>query len=54
VSGASAVADTFKGRARGTSGAIINDHPGAVWAVGGKPRAAFVFTVEGGKIVEID
>jgi hypothetical protein len=27
---------------------------GAVWAPGGRPRAVFRFTVEGGRIVAID
>jgi RNA polymerase sigma-70 factor (ECF subfamily) len=51
--GARAVADTFKGRARGARPALINGAAGAVWAVGGQPRAAFVFTIELGKIVEV-
>jgi RNA polymerase sigma factor (sigma-70 family) len=54
VRGAPAVAETFKGRARGTQRALINGDAGAVWAVGGQVRAAFVFTVERDKIVEID
>jgi RNA polymerase sigma-70 factor (ECF subfamily) len=54
VRGASSVADTFKGRARGASAALIDGHPGAVWAVGGKPRAAFLFAVENGMITEIE
>jgi RNA polymerase sigma-70 factor (ECF subfamily) len=54
VRGADAVAETFKGRARGATNALIDGQPGAVWAVGGKTRAAFVFTVEQGRIVEIE
>jgi RNA polymerase sigma-70 factor (ECF subfamily) len=54
VRGASSVADTFKGRARGASAALIDGYPGAVWAVGGKPRAAFLFAVENGTITEIE
>jgi hypothetical protein len=27
---------------------------GAVWAPGGQPRVAFVFTITGGKVVAID
>jgi RNA polymerase sigma-70 factor (ECF subfamily) len=54
VRGASAVADAFKGRARGVVPAIIDGNAGAVWAVGGRPRAAFVFTIELGKITEIE
>jgi RNA polymerase sigma-70 factor (ECF subfamily) len=54
VRGASSVANTFKRRARGASPALINGNPGAVWAAGSKTRAAFVFTVESGKITEIE
>jgi RNA polymerase sigma factor (sigma-70 family) len=54
VRGAPEVAETFKGRARGTRRALIDGQPGAVWAVGGKTRAAFVFTIEHGRIVEIE
>jgi RNA polymerase sigma-70 factor (ECF subfamily) len=54
VRGARAVAETFKGRARGAQPALIDGEAGAVWAVGGKTRTAFVFTVEAGQIVEID
>jgi RNA polymerase sigma-70 factor (ECF subfamily) len=52
--GASQVATAFKGRARAASPALIDGEPGAVWAVGGLVRAAFVFTIEGGKISAID
>jgi RNA polymerase sigma-70 factor (ECF subfamily) len=34
--------------------ALIDGEPGAVWAIGGLVRAAFVFTTEGGKISDID
>jgi RNA polymerase sigma-70 factor, ECF subfamily len=54
VRGASAGADTFKGRARGASAALIDGDAGAVWAVGGQPRAAFVFTVKLEKITGIE
>jgi RNA polymerase sigma-70 factor (ECF subfamily) len=54
VRGASSVADTFKGRARAAAPALIDGVPGAVWAMGGQPRAAFVFTIEADKISEIE
>jgi RNA polymerase sigma-70 factor (ECF subfamily) len=54
VRGATLVANAFKGRARGASTALIDGEPGAVWAVGGQVRSAFVFLVEGGKITGID
>jgi RNA polymerase sigma-70 factor (ECF subfamily) len=54
VRGASLVADAFKGRARAALTAIIDGKAGAVWAVGAQVRAAFLFTIERGKITEID
>jgi RNA polymerase sigma factor (sigma-70 family) len=54
VRGAALVADAFKGRARGAKTAAIDGEPGAVWAVGGQVRAAFAFTIKGGKITGID
>jgi RNA polymerase sigma-70 factor (ECF subfamily) len=54
VRGAHAVADTFKGRASGATPALIDGRAGAVWAVNGTTRSAYVFSVEGGKIVEIE
>ncbi len=52
--GASLVADAFKGRARAALPALIDGEAGAVWAMGGQVRAAFVFTIEGGRIIGID
>jgi RNA polymerase sigma-70 factor (ECF subfamily) len=52
--GARAVAENFKGRASGARPAIIDGAPGAVWAVGGTVRSAFVFTIEHGAIVALD
>ncbi len=54
VRGAAQVAATFKGRARGALPALIDGDAGAVWAVGGQVRAAFVFTIERGSIAGID
>jgi RNA polymerase sigma-70 factor (ECF subfamily) len=54
VRGASRVADTFKGRARAALPALIDGHAGAVWAMGGQVRAAFVFTIQSDRIVAID
>jgi RNA polymerase sigma factor (sigma-70 family) len=54
VSGAPAVAETFSGRARAAQPALINGVPGLVWAVGGRPRVVFQFTISGGRIVGID
>jgi len=52
--GATAVAETFLGRARGVQLALIDGAVGAVWASGGTPRAVFAFTIVAGKIVAID
>jgi RNA polymerase sigma-70 factor, ECF subfamily len=54
VRGATAVAQTFSGRARAARPALVNGAPGLVWAPGGRPRAAMRFTIVRGKIVEID
>ena len=52
--GPSRVADAFKGRARAALPALIDGEAGAVWAMGGQVRAAFLFTIEDGKIAGID
>ena len=54
VSGAEAVAETFRGRARGAQLAVVDGAAGAVWAVGGRPRVVFEFAIAGGRIVGID
>ena len=52
--GAPAIATMFKGRARGAARATIDGEAGAVWFHNGRTRAAFVFTVNAGKISAID
>ena len=42
--GARAVADSFRGRARGARPALIDGLAGAAWAPGGTARAVFAFT----------
>jgi len=54
VRGARAVANMFSGRARAAQLAIIDGAPGAVWAVAGRPRAVFRFTVHGGRVAAIE
>jgi RNA polymerase sigma factor (sigma-70 family) len=54
VRGALAVAGAFAGRAEGAQTAMINGFVGAVWALGGRPRAVFDFRVAHGKIVAIE
>jgi len=54
IRGAASVANAFKGRAQAAAAALIDGEPGAVWVVGGRVRAAFVFTIDGGAITGID
>jgi RNA polymerase sigma-70 factor (ECF subfamily) len=54
IRGAPAVIGAFAGRARAAQSALIDGAAGAVWAPGGRPRAAFAFTIARGKIVTID
>jgi RNA polymerase sigma-70 factor, ECF subfamily len=44
VRGATAVADTFSGRARYAQPVLIDGAVGAMWAPGGRPRVVFGFT----------
>lgn len=53
IRGAPAVASTFSGKAQAAQPALVGGTIGAVWAPGGKPRAAFAFRVVAGKIVEL-
>ena len=54
IRGGAAVAKAFAGRARAAQLARVDGIAGVVWAPGGTPRAAFGFTITGGKIVAID
>jgi RNA polymerase sigma-70 factor (ECF subfamily) len=54
IRGAAAVAETFRGRARGAQQALVDGAPAAVWAPGGDPRAVFGFVIAKGKIVEME
>jgi RNA polymerase sigma factor (sigma-70 family) len=54
VRGAAAVAGAFSGRARTARPALVDGSPGAVWALGGRPRVVFDFTIADGRIVGID
>ncbi len=54
IRGADAVARTFSGRAQAAQPALVDGAVGAVWAPGGKPRAAFAFKIAHGKIVQIE
>jgi RNA polymerase sigma-70 factor (ECF subfamily) len=54
VVGVSAVAGTFSGRAQAARLALVDGEAGAVWAVAGRPRVVFGFTVTRGKIAGIE
>ncbi|WP_405604693.1 sigma-70 family RNA polymerase sigma factor [Streptomyces sp. NBC_01410] len=54
VRGASAVADTFSGRAQLAQTALVDGAVGAVWAPRGRPLVVFGFTIRDGKISAID
>jgi RNA polymerase sigma-70 factor, ECF subfamily len=54
IRGREQVAGTFSGRASAAQLALINGVAGAVWAPGGRTRAAFTFTVEGAHISEME
>jgi RNA polymerase sigma factor (sigma-70 family) len=52
--GAAAVAGTFSGRALAAQPALIDGGVGIVWAVGGRVKVAWDFTIRDGKVVHID
>jgi RNA polymerase sigma-70 factor (ECF subfamily) len=54
VRGAKPVATQLAGQAQAARLALVDGEPGAVWMAGGKPRVAFAFTIEGGRIAAID
>jgi RNA polymerase sigma factor (sigma-70 family) len=53
ILGAQAVAGVFVEYAHGVRPALINGLAGGVWAPGGRPRVAYVFTVADGTITAI-
>jgi RNA polymerase sigma factor (sigma-70 family) len=54
MKGAETIAETFKGRALAAQLALIDGSVGTTWIAGGKPRVAFLFFIENGKIREIN
>lgn len=54
VLGATDVAETFAGRARGARLALVDGEPGLVWSQGGTVRVVFAMTVEDGRITGIE
>ena len=53
VQGAGAVAASFSGRALGAQPAIIDGAVGIAWAVGGRLKVAWDFTISDNKVVHI-
>jgi RNA polymerase sigma-70 factor (ECF subfamily) len=54
VHGASAVAETFSGRARAAQPVLVDGQAGAMWAVDGRPRVVFEFKITDGMIARIE
>jgi hypothetical protein len=54
IRGREAVAGVFAGHAAAAQAALIDGHPGAVWAPEGRARAAFVLRWSQGMIVQIE
>jgi RNA polymerase sigma-70 factor (ECF subfamily) len=54
VRGAQTLADAFAGRAEAAQPVLVNGVPQAAWAVHGRPRVVFSFTIRDGKITAID
>ena len=54
VRGAEAVAGTFSGRARAARAALVGGAVGLVWTQQGEARMVFDFTIEDGKVVQIE
>ncbi len=50
---AQVVAKAFKGRARGLQRILVNRAVGAMWAPHGQPRGVFRFTINKGRITDI-
>jgi len=54
VRGAEAVAGTFSGRARAARAALVGGAVGLVWMQQGQVSMVFDFTIEDGKVVQIE
>ena len=52
--GAQSVAEKFAGRARAARPAVIDGAPGLAWLQEGATKVAFAFTIEDGRITEIE
>jgi len=54
VAGAAAVAETLSGRAKGARLMLVDGYAGAAWSPQGQPKVVFAFTVESGRVTEIE
>jgi hypothetical protein len=54
VAGAAGVAKMFSGRAQGSRPALVDGYAGAAWRYRGETRVVFAFTVDDGRISEIE
>lgn len=54
VDGAAAVAETFSGRAQGARLTLVDGYAGAAWKHRGVIRMVFAFSIEDGRITEIE
>ncbi|MFC5268192.1 sigma-70 family RNA polymerase sigma factor [Kribbella qitaiheensis] len=54
IRGAAAVAENFSGRAQAARLALVDGLAGAVWAQRGVPKVVFAFTINAGRITEIE
>jgi RNA polymerase sigma-70 factor (ECF subfamily) len=54
VVGASAVASTFCGRVLAATAALVDNNVGIMWAVRGRPKVVWDFTMQDGTITAID
>ena len=48
------MAETFCGRAKAARVATLDGYAAAAWSVGGTPKVVFGFTIQDGKVVEIE
>ena len=54
VLGAAAVAKTFSGRALAARPALLDGYAAASWSLGDQLKVVFAFTVEDGRVLEIE
>jgi len=52
--GSEAIARQFSGQAEGAQLALLDGQPGGVWNANGRPIVAFGFTIQNGKVLDIE